>query len=83
MIARRHRLAHAADDLAADSDRLMILALHIVVDVIPSPCVRRDVRHSGENIRQPGLLVDIVHLCRDDQGIHEGGTFATTLGTGE
>ena len=30
------------------------------------------VGQSFENVGEPGLRVDIVHFCRDDQGVHEG-----------
>ena len=41
------------------------------------------VRHSGKDNGEPNLRVDVVHLCGDDKGIHEGGAFAATVGTRE
>jgi hypothetical protein len=28
---------------------------------------------AGEDVCQPGLRIDIVHFCRDDQRVHDGG----------
>ena len=42
-----------------------------------------DVGQSCQDIGQPGLRVDVVHLGGDDEGIHEGGAFATAGRTGE
>lgn len=37
-----------------------------------------DIGQSCQDICQPGLRVDVVHLGGDDQGIHEGGALAAT-----
>jgi hypothetical protein len=37
----------------------------------------------GEDIGQPSLRVDVVHLGRDDQGIHKGGAVSAARGSGE
>ena len=39
--------------------------------------------HPGQNICKPSLRVYVVHLCRDDQGIHEPGAVAAARGSGE
>jgi hypothetical protein len=48
----------------------------------------RQARHGhvgqpSKDIGQPGLRIDVVHLGGDDEGIHEGGAFATAGRTGE
>ena len=38
---------------------------------------------AGEDVGEPGLRVDVVHLGRDDQAVHGGGALPTTIGAGE
>ena len=40
-------------------------------------------RQPGENIGEPGLRIDFVHLGRDDQRIHECSAVAAVLVAGE
>ncbi len=37
----------------------------------------RGVRDAGKNVGKPCLRIDVVELCRHDQGGHEGGTVST------
>src|SRR5579859_8284649 len=36
-----------------------------------------------ENVGEPGLWIDIIHLGRDDQAVHYGGPLAATIGAAE
>jgi hypothetical protein len=36
-----------------------------------------------ENVGEPGLRIDIVHLSRDDQAVHNSGPLAATIGAAE
>ena len=38
---------------------------------------------AGQDVREPGLRVDVVELCRHDQCRHDGGAIGTALGAGE
>jgi hypothetical protein len=38
---------------------------------------------AGEDISEPCLRIDVVHLRRDDQAVHGGGAFTAAIGTGE
>ena len=43
-------------------------------------------RHVGDardDVGKLGLRIDIVQLCRADQGIHGGGALSAALGPGE
>jgi hypothetical protein len=33
----------------------------------------------GEDVRQPGLRIDVVHLRRDDEAVHGGRALATSV----
>ena len=46
------------------------------------PVLRR-VGDGIEDMGEPGLGVDAVHLGGDDEGAHEGGPVAAAIGTGE
>ena len=37
------------------------------------------VRQPGQDVCQPCLRINVIHLCRDDEGIHEGRPVAATL----
>ena len=37
----------------------------------------------AERVGEPRLRVEIVQLCRGDQGVHGGGALATAVGTRE
>ena len=39
--------------------------------------------NASQNIGQPCLRVDIVHLGRDDQAVHDRGPLAATVGARE
>ncbi len=43
----------------------------------------RGVRDAGKNVGKPCLRIDVVELCRHDQGGHESGTVSTTIRSGE
>jgi len=45
--------------------------------------VLRDVGDAGEDVGEPSLGIDVVHLGRDDQAIQEGGSLSAPIGTGE
>ena len=36
-----------------------------------------------QDIGQPGLRIDVVHLGGDDQAVHGGGPLTAAVGTGE
>ena len=36
-----------------------------------------------ENIGEPGLRIDVVHLGGDDEAVQDGGALAAAIGTGE
>jgi hypothetical protein len=38
---------------------------------------------AGEDVGQPGLRIDAVHLGRDDQAIHGRGASSASIGAGE
>lgn len=38
---------------------------------------------AAEDVGEPGLGIDIVHLGSDDQAVHGGGTLAAAVGAGE
>ena len=38
---------------------------------------------AGEDIGEPGLRIDVVHLGGDDQAVHQGGALAAAIGTRE
>src|SRR5579859_1241039 len=38
---------------------------------------------ASEHIREPGLRIDVVELCRHNQRYHDGGAVGTTFGAGE
>ena len=38
---------------------------------------------TGEDIREPGLRVDVIHLGRGDEAIHGGGALTATVRTAE
>ncbi len=38
---------------------------------------------AGEHVGEPGLGIDVVHLRRVDQGVHEGDSVTDAVGTGE
>ena len=39
----------------------------------------RDIVDPGENVGEPGLGIDIVHFCRDDERIHGGGALTAAV----
>ena len=38
---------------------------------------------AGEDVGEPGLRVDVVHLGRDEQAVHGGSALAAAIGAGE
>ena len=42
-----------------------------------------DIGDPGEDVGQPGLGIDVIHLGSDDQAVHEGGSLAAAVGAGE
>jgi hypothetical protein len=38
---------------------------------------------AGEDVGEPGLRVDVVHLGRDDQAVHGGGAICASIGAGK
>jgi len=38
---------------------------------------------AGEHVGKPGLGVDVVELCGDDQGVHQRRALAAAIGAGE
>ncbi len=42
-----------------------------------------DIGDPGEDVGEPRLGIDVVHLGGDDQAVHEGGSLAATVRTGE
>ena len=38
---------------------------------------------ASEHVRQPGLRIDVVELCRHDEGRHDGGAVSATFGASE
>lgn len=38
---------------------------------------------SVEHVGQPCLGVDVVHLCGDDEAVHDGGPPPAAIGSGE
>ena len=37
----------------------------------------------GEDIGEPGLGIDVVHFCRDDEGVHDRRPLPAAIGPGE
>ena len=37
--------------------------------------------HAGENVGEPGLRINVVHFCRDDQRVHDRGALTATVGS--
>ena len=38
---------------------------------------------AGQYVGEPGLRINVVHLGRDDQAVHDGGALAAAIGTAE
>ena len=38
---------------------------------------------AGEDVGEPGLRIDVVHLGGDDQAVHDGGALAAAIGAGK
>ncbi len=38
---------------------------------------------AGQHVGQPGLGIDVVEFCGDDEAVEDGGTLAAAVGTGE
>ena len=38
---------------------------------------------AGQNVGEPGLRIDVIHLGRDDQAIHDRSSLATAIGAAE
>src|SRR5258706_166414 len=45
--------------------------------------VSRMLGDASEDVGEPGLRVDVVHLGRDDEGVHGGGALTAAIGAGE
>ena len=45
--------------------------------------VGRVLGDAGQNVGQPGLRIDVVHFCCDDDAVHGGSTLSATVGAGE
>ena len=59
------------------------------LDLLPVPgqelveALGRMLGDASEHVGEPGLRIDVVHLRRDDQGVHEGGSVTAAVGAGE
>jgi hypothetical protein len=45
--------------------------------------IGRVIGDAGQHVGEPGLRIDVVELCGDDQAVEEGGTLAAAIGAGE
>ena len=45
--------------------------------------VNRVFGDTSEDVSEPGLRINIVHLGRDDQAVHDRGSLAATIGAAE
>jgi hypothetical protein len=45
--------------------------------------VNRMLGNASENVGEPSLRINIVHLCRDDQAVHDRGSLAATVRAAE
>src|SRR6266446_2574961 len=45
--------------------------------------VNRVFGDASEDVSEPGLRINIVHLGRDDQAVHDRGSLAATIGAAE
>lgn len=41
------------------------------------------ISNAGEDVCEPGLRIDVIELCGDDQRVHDGGAFSAAVGAGE
>ena len=38
---------------------------------------------ASQDVGEPGLWIDVVHFCRDNDAVHGGSALSAAIGTGE